>query len=152
MRFFAAALVFITLNFVTPMLAQCDFTVGPTAVSVGSAAFSGTITVSTASPGFCSGWTASSSVPWLKITSISNTVFPGAANYSVDANTSAVARSGVMTVASKTVTVTQAAAFCNFSISPKTAGYAVSGGAGFFMVQANCAWQAESGSAWIAVP
>src|SRR5205085_1197669 len=171
MRFFAAALnfvqaifvrvifvlpifvlsIFVPSIFVTPVFGQCDFTVTPTTVNVGSAAFTGTITVTTSSSGFCLGWTANSNVPWLKITSVSNTVFPGAANYSVDANISANARSGVMMVANKTVTVTQAAATCSFGISPKTTAYAVSGGAGFFLVQANCAWQAVSGNSWIAV-
>jgi uncharacterized protein (TIGR03437 family) len=149
MRFLAAALVF-----AAPLLGQslCDFTVSPTTVSVGSAASTGGITVDTSNPVFCTGWTASSGVAWLKITSVSNGAFPGAANYSVEANTSAFERRGAMTVATKTVTVIQAAANCNFSIGTLTAAYAVAGGTGSFPVRANCAWLAFSGSPWITVP
>lgn len=149
MRFFAAALVF-----ATPLLAQslCDFRVSPTTVSVGAAASTGSITVDVPNPGFCAGWTATSGVVWLKITSVTNSVFPGAANFSVEANAGAIARSGVMTVAGKTVTVIQAAANCSFRIGSQTAAYAVTGGTGSFAVQANCAWQAASGNEWITVP
>jgi hypothetical protein len=148
MRFFAAALVF-----ATPLLAQslCDFSVSPTTVSVGSAASTGSVTVDVPNTGFCAGWAATSGVFWLKVTSVANSVFPGTANFSVEANTGANARSGVMTVATKTVTVIQAAATVT-SIVSQTAAYAVTGGKGSFAVQANCAWQATGGNEWITVP
>jgi len=68
------------------------------------------------------------------------------------ANTGAQ-RTGNVTIAGKTFTITQAAP-CTFTISPTSATISVSGGTGDVKVTASngaCAWTATSGTAWITI-
>jgi hypothetical protein len=71
---------------------------------VGADASTARVTV-TASAG-CN-WTATSNVSWITITSGSSGSGSGTVNYSVAANTSASARTGTLTIAGQTFTVTQ---------------------------------------------
>src|SRR5258708_35718072 len=100
MRLFLAALLLSA-----PLYAQfCDFTVTPTTVAAPAAASTGQVSVTT--QGGC-GWSAISNASWLHITSPFGNNSSGAATYSVDANVSAAARTGTMTIAAKIVTVMQ---------------------------------------------
>ena len=69
------------------------------------------------------------------------------------ANTSASSRTGYLTVAGKTFTVTQAGTACSYSISLTSASYAAGGGSGSVTVTgtAGCVWSATSGAAWITI-
>jgi uncharacterized protein (TIGR03437 family) len=131
-----------TLFLSAPLFAQfCDFSVVPTSLTVDAAASTGQIAVTT---GNGCGWSAASNVPWIKITSGSGYNSSGNAIFSVEANPSPVQRTGVMVIATKTVTITQLPAACNFAISPKSATVPVGGGSGSFSVSANCPWTANS--------
>jgi hypothetical protein len=81
----------------------CTFSLSSGSAAFGAATGNGSVSVN-ASSGTC-GWNASTSYSWLH-TSSSGTG-SGLANYSVDANTSSVARSGSLTIAGQTFTVTQ---------------------------------------------
>ncbi len=63
--------------------------------------------MSVTAPAGCT-WTAVSNVSWITITSSSSGSGSGTVSYSVAANTSTSQRSGTLTVAGKTITVTQA--------------------------------------------
>jgi immune inhibitor A len=91
-----------TLAAVTP----CTYSVSPTSASVGAASGSGTVSVTAGSD--CP-WTASSNAAWISITTGTSGVGSGSVSYSVQAN-GITARSGSLTVAGQTVTVSQAAA------------------------------------------
>jgi hypothetical protein len=54
-------------------------------------------------------WTASSSTAWITITAGSSGLGNGTASYSVAANSSTTSRTGTMTIAGQTFTVSQAA-------------------------------------------
>ena len=93
-----------TWNF-TVQSASCSFTIAPqsaTAIAAGGAASAGVTT-----SGGCA-WTASSTAPWLSITGANSGTGPGVVNYSAAANTGS-ARSGTLTIAGITFTVSQGA-------------------------------------------
>jgi hypothetical protein len=82
----------------------CLYSISPASQSVESSG--GPRTVAVSSQSGCT-WTAVSNVSWLVITSNSSWTGSGTVNYSVIANSSASPRTGTMTVAGKTFTVTQ---------------------------------------------
>jgi uncharacterized protein (TIGR03437 family) len=144
-------LILAALLLSAPLYAQiCDYTVNPLSASAPAAASTGQVSVTTQAG--C-GWSATSNNSWLHITSGLGYNSSGNATYTVDANISAFARSGTLTIAARTVTVNQAAASCSFDIAPKSQNIAVGGGTGSFAVIANCAWQASSNNgAFITLP
>jgi photosystem II stability/assembly factor-like uncharacterized protein len=85
--------------------APCDYTIAPSAKSFAAAADTGTVTV-TAAAG-CA-WTAASNATWLTITAGSSGSGNGTMTYGVAANP-ASSRSGTLTIAGQTFTVTQSA-------------------------------------------
>ena len=87
-----------------PTTTVCSSSVSPT--SQAFAVSGGTASVSVTAPSGC-GWTATSNSGWLSITSGSSGVGSGVVNYSANSNPSANPRSGSLTVAAKTVTVTE---------------------------------------------
>lgn len=85
---------------------SCSYTISPTSASYAANASSGSVAV-TASSG-CS-WTATSNASWLTITSGSSGSGSGNVGYSVAANTTSSPRTGTLTIAGRTFTVSQAA-------------------------------------------
>jgi len=83
---------------------ECTYSISPTSQSFNASGGSGTVNVTT--PSGCS-WTATSNASWLVITSNSSVTGNGVVNYSVSANTNASSRTGTLTIAGKTFTVTQ---------------------------------------------
>ena len=82
----------------------CQYTLSPTSQSIDASGGSASTGISTQSG--CP-WTAVSNVSWLVITSNSSWTGSGTVNYSVNANSSASSRTGTMTAAGQTLTVTQ---------------------------------------------
>ena len=129
----------------------CAYAIAPESQSVGSGGGAGTVTV-TAGAG-C-GWTAVSQASWIRITSGASGSGNGVVGYAVDPNTSASARTGAMTIAGETFTVTQSgAAACAYAISPTRASFGRTGGTGAVTVStaAGCAWSAVSNVSWITI-
>lgn len=85
---------------------QCTFSINPTSQNFTSSAGSGSVSV-TAGAG-CN-WTAASNAAWITVTSGAAGTGNGTVNYSATANTGA-ARTGIVTIAGQTFTVTQEAA------------------------------------------
>jgi hypothetical protein len=83
-------------NFTATCLGGCNYSISPTGpVSVGASATNGTVTVIAGSG--CS-WTATTNASWLRITSGSSGTGNGTVSYTVDANTTANARGGALTI------------------------------------------------------
>jgi hypothetical protein len=63
------------------------------------------------------------------------------------------ARTGTLTVAGQTFTVSQAALVCLYSVSPSTVKIGKNGGNGSVKVSASsgCSWTAASGESWITI-
>lgn len=114
---------------------ECAYSVSPTDQSFPQEGGPSTATVTTQSE--CS-WTAISNASWLVITSNSSVTGNGTVNYSASSNSSTSMRTGTLTVAGQSVTVTQdggpsytitATSGSNGSISPQGNVTVSSGGA-----------------------
>ena len=127
----------------------CIYNLTPTSQSVGSLGGSNFVTVD-ATAG-CS-WTATSNKAWITIVAGASGTGPGMVNYSVASNTGG-ARSGALTIAGQTVTVSQAAAACSYSVTPTTVSAPATGTTGTITVTttSTCSWSSFSSTPWITV-
>ncbi len=132
---------------------NCSYTVSPTSQTFTSSAGTGTINV-TADAG-CD-WTASSSAAWLTVTS-GRSYGSATLSYSVAANTSTSSRTGTLTVAGKSVSITQSGVPgpCTFTVSPTSPEFPAAGGTGTISVttRSDCAWTASvsATATWITI-
>ena len=138
-----------TLSNTFSFASGCNFSASPTSMTAVAAGATKSVDVTTATG--CS-WTAESHDTWVTITTGESGSGNGAVTYSVAANPSTSARTGTLTVAGQTVTVTQNGA-CSFSVTPtsvtaaagvgtKSAGVTTAGG---------CAWTAASNALWLTI-
>jgi len=130
--------------------APCAYSVAPTSVSISATGGAGT-PVSVTTFAACA-WTATSNANWLTILAGASGTGNGTVSYSVMPNTGDV-RSGTLTVAGRTVPITQNAP-CTYVISPKSQTVEqTSGTAGPITVttQPGCTWTAVSNLSWIRV-
>jgi hypothetical protein len=88
--------------------ANCTFTVAPTSASFPAAGGAGAVTVTT-SPAGCN-WTARSEDSWIVITTGASGSGNGVVTYTVAPRTSGGSRNGRLTVAGRTVNISQAGA------------------------------------------
>ncbi|HEX8070048.1 MAG TPA: BACON domain-containing carbohydrate-binding protein, partial [Pyrinomonadaceae bacterium] len=88
---------------------SCTYSIAPTSNSVGAGGTTGSVTVTTTAG--CA-WTAVSNSSFITITAGANGTGNGTVSYSVAANTTSSQRTGTLTVAGQTFTVTQAAGSC----------------------------------------
>ncbi|MEO8255891.1 MAG: BACON domain-containing carbohydrate-binding protein [Acidobacteriota bacterium] len=89
----------------TPSPGPCAFSVSPTSATIPAAGMSGTITVTASAP-TCT-WTGSSAAGWLIISAGASGTGSGTTTYVVAANTTTSPRTGTLTIAARTVSVTQ---------------------------------------------
>jgi hypothetical protein len=129
--------------------AQCTATVTPTTVSVSS--IGSTSSLSVVSGTNCT-WTAVSNVSWITVTSFTGSGI-GQVNYTVAANTSGAVRTGTMTVAGQTVTFTQSANNCTYSVTPTSVNVSSIGSTSALSVVSgtSCSWTPVSNVSWITV-
>jgi hypothetical protein len=124
------------------------FGIDPTAQSFGAGGGTGGPIAVTA--GAACSWTATTNDSWITITSGASGTGSGTVGFVVDANTAA-ARTGTLTIAGQTFTVSQASG-CVFTVAPTSftrdnsavADLTVSVTAG-----AGCSWTAVSNNSWI---
>ena len=136
----------VTVNQAAP---ACAYSVTPMTVSIGAAGGTGTpISVSTGSA--CT-WTATTSAGWITILTGATGTSNGSVTYSVQTNTGS-ARSGMMTVAGQSVTISQNAP-CTYGISPMNDTMDKGGGTRTVSVttQSGCTWTAMSNASWITI-
>jgi Putative binding domain, N-terminal/Viral BACON domain len=129
----------------------CTYAIAPTAQNVPSTASTGTVNVTTTAA--CA-WTALSNAVWLTVTSGAAGTGNGVVGFSVAANTGA-ARTGMLTIATQTFSVTQAAGAppCSYSISPTSQNVDANANTSTVAVTTTtgCAWTAASGAPWLTV-
>jgi hypothetical protein len=129
--------------------AACIYSIAPTAAHYLSGGGTGSINV-TAGTG-CA-WTAVTGSGFLTVDSGSPGSGSGVVGYTVAANATTVSRTGTITAAGTTFTVTQDGTVpCTYSIAPSSASYTSIGGSGSIAVTANagCAWSVSSAAPWI---
>ena len=136
---------------VTQAAASCsNASISPTSASPSYSG--GNATVSVTSPAGCP-WTAVSNASWILVTSGGSGSGNGTVTYSVAANTTGASRVGTLTIAGKTLTVTQAQAPCTYSLSSTSAYPTYTGGSATVNVTSltGCAWTAVRTASWISV-
>ena len=127
----------------------CSYSISPPSQSFSSRGGEGSVSVSTS--GGC-GWTAVSNASWIVITSADNGSGSGVVSYVVRENFSTASRTGTVSLAGQTFTVTQAGN-CTFSISPTRKSFNANGGTGTVNVTVSgaCTWTAVSNDSWITI-
>ncbi len=132
----------------SPPTPTCTYSLSPTSQNVGPTGGSGSATMTTTSN--CS-WTVTSNAGWITFAGGSNRTGTGTVNYTVASNPSVNSRTGTLTIANKTLTVTQTA--CAFNLSSASQNVAADGGNLSTGVTATsgCSWTAVSNAAWITI-
>lgn len=130
--------------------AACVFDVTPRALTVPFTGGPGSLTVTTIAG--CA-WSAVSQVSWITVTSPRDNSGAGTVTFDVAASTDSTARTGSMSVAGQTFTVSQAARSCVYVVDPPTQTFGAAGGAGTLTVTtaATCTWTAVPDVAWITI-
>jgi hypothetical protein len=128
----------------------CSYAINPVSKVVGTIAGSGNVGLT--APVGCY-WTASSTTPWLALSSGFNGTGNGIVNYSYTANTTFTSRTGTLSIADKTFTLTQKGEICAYSIMPSSITFSASGGTGSITLtaQTGCPWNASSNVPWITI-
>ena len=128
----------------------CTFTITPTSENVAAGGGNGNIAVN--SPAGCA-WTAAANADWLSITAPSPAAGngPGNVTYAAAPNSGAQ-RTGTLTVAGQTFTVTQASG-CTFTVAPDTVTSPAAGARARVDVTGaiDCQWTSSSPVQWITV-
>ena len=131
--------------------AACSYAVTPLSTSVAASGGTGPqITIDTQTG--CA-WTAASNATWLSITSATSGSGHASVSFSASANPGA-ARSGTLTVAGQTVSVSQPSASCVYTANPVTIPIPAAGATGTSITvttTAGCAWTAASSVSWISI-
>jgi len=130
--------------------ASCSTSISPTSASLPWGGGTGSVTVTT---GAGCPWTAASNASWITITSGASGSGNGTVSYSVAPNTSVSPRTGTLTIAGQTMTISQAASCSGYSISHNSASLPWGGGTGTVTVTAatGCTWTAASNASWITI-
>jgi hypothetical protein len=130
----------------------CSYSAAPPSAVYTSAGGTGGITITT-QPG-CA-WSTTSQAAWITITAGASGAGNGTSQYAVAANPTSTARSGTITAAGQTITISQGgtSSTCMYGISPNSASYPATASSGSVAVttQAGCAWSASSQAAWITI-
>jgi len=132
--------------------APCAPVLSATSASVAATISTGSITVT---DGATCVWTASANNSWLSITSAMPMTGSNTVNYRAAANSSTSPRTGTLTIAGRTVTITQAGAVpsCSYAINPASRTFPAAGETATVAVTAasGCAWTASSALSWVTV-
>jgi PKD repeat protein len=135
---------------ITPV-ASCVSTLSPSRFFFQATGGSGTLNV--ISPGLCA-WSVLTNDNWIVVTSDELDNGIGRVTFEARENLTANARTGILTVGARTITVTQnGLGVCQYSISPTFESFSTNGGTGSIQVTAaqGCAWQTITSSGWITI-
>jgi hypothetical protein len=134
--------------------APCAFSLDSTNADFDASGGSSNVAV-TASDTNCQ-WTAVSNSSFISVTAVGIVSGDGTVGYTVATNTdaNAITRTGSITVAGQTYTITQAAAPCAFTLNFTNANVSADGASGdipFTANGTNCAWTAVSNDSFITI-
>ncbi len=135
---------------ITQSGADCTFALETNAASFNFSSATGSVAVTTLIG--CS-WPVSSSTPWISILSSLNNSNSGVVTYSVAENTTALSRTGIVSVAGQEFTVTQFGAACSFALATNNAthGPSVQTNSVFVTTLVGCTWTPSNGAPWITI-
>jgi hypothetical protein len=134
----------------TQRAVPCTVEISPGIRTHGYGMATGTVTVTTA---IGCVWSATSSKPWITITSATNGSGPGGLSYTIEANPASWSRTGLVTVADQTMMLIQRGAPCTLDLSPSARehGYAATTGTVSVATALGCPWSATSTNEWITI-
>lgn len=139
-----------TTSLNAPTVDKCQVSVSSSPSTFAATGGQGSLTIATERD--CT-WSIKSEAPWLSIASESAGQGEASIPYSVAANPVPSARSGSILVGASTVSVSQAAAPCNFALTRPSDNIAAAGGnlsVGVAVIN-GCPWSAASTATWISV-
>jgi hypothetical protein len=124
----------------------CEYAISPAGQTIGATGGAGTLNVAA---GAGCAWTAVSGASWITITGGGSGSGNGAVSYSVAAN-AGPARTGVITAAGLTFTITQGTN-CSYAITPtsRTSSATTLTGSASVTAGTGCTWTASSNAPWI---
>jgi hypothetical protein len=139
---------------ITQDAAPCGVTVDPTASGSPFGVNGGTGTLAIIANGSNCSWVSSSSASWLTVSPPYGSGATGTVNLSVSSNSgSPTSRSATVTIAGRTVNVTQTGVNCTYTLGSMNATVPYGGGTGAVMVTApsGCAWNSsnDSSAPWL---
>jgi hypothetical protein len=134
---------------ITQQGAPCTLGVEPSTVSIPSGGGEARLTVS--GPSGCP-WTAQSAAPWLTVAQGASGSGSGTVTLSATPNTG-TARSTTVSVAGRTVTVSQATGGCLVAVTLSASSFGAAGGGGQATVTSapGCDWSAASSATWLTI-
>jgi hypothetical protein len=126
----------------------CGYSVAPATFSIGGAGSASSALVSTTAG--CS-WSASSDVAWITMPNGSSGTGTAWLSFTVAENPTTTPRTGTLTVAGRTIAVTQGAAACTFTVTPTDISISKDGGTATVTVQtgSGCAWTVQNSLNWV---
>jgi hypothetical protein len=132
----------------------CTFTIAPEAKSFNANGGSGQVTISA---GDACVWSAAANDTWLKVASGASGRGNGAVQFDVAANTVATPRTGTLTIAGRTFTVTESgtnpSVECTYSVAPVSFAPCMAHGSliATLTTQNACTWTASADVGWLTV-
>jgi len=130
----------------------CSYSIYPLSRSFTSSA--GEDSVNVVAPNNCD-WTATSNADWITITSAASGSGNETVTYIVRDNNATGPRTGTLTIAGQTFTVTQSGTTgeCTFTLSPTSKSFGKNGGTASVSVSAGdgCSWSASRNASWITI-
>ena len=133
---------------VTQAGVSCEVKLANYSIEFPASGGDGSVLVS--APAACS-WNATPNVSWIRIAGGSSGQGDGEVSFTVDSNTTAQNRNGLIVVGGAVYAITQKAANCTFSMTPTSATFPSVGGSGTIAISTNCSWQAATSAPWIAL-
>ncbi len=137
---------------VTQAGVTCAFTISPASQSVDAIGGTGSVNLTSAATD-CA-WNAASDASWITISSGASGIGSSVVNFAVAANPSSLPRTGTLTIAGQTLTITQGGVACFYTVSQQTPDeFTSAGGQGSFQMVApqGCAWSVSSLVPWITI-
>jgi hypothetical protein len=130
--------------------AQCSYSVTQTTFSTVSTANVQSASVITGAQ--CS-WTATSTVPWITITNGGSYTGMGSVSFQVTANPTSSVRTGTLIVAGQTITITQQASSCVYTVTPTSFSIGPASTIRTLSVTTGtqCSWTATTTETWITI-
>jgi hypothetical protein len=126
----------------------CTYYLSSSSANVDS--LGGPATVSVTTDPACT-WTATSNAPWLTVTG-GGGAGDGTVSYTVAANPDVTPRTGTLTIAGRTFTVTQFGSSCSFAFEPSSVSATAGGSTPTVSIAASnagCHWTAAASDGWL---
>ncbi len=138
------------LQLTLPQTIECTYSLTSETDSFDSEGGNGSASV--IAPEGC-GWTATSSDDWITLSEAPSGSGDGTINFTVEANTSSLPRSGAIMVEDQVLDITQTGVDCSYSLSSDGASFDSDGGEGSVDVVSpeGCDWTATANDNWISV-